>query len=78
MPDMMDQVQELEQLERQALIHQCGRRAPDVAGSARPGICTGCGTDIPLARMRILENATTCVDCQALIERARDLYVRGG
>lgn len=38
------------------------------------GICIGCGSDIPMARMEALPEAERCLDCQAASEvRVRSL-----
>jgi DnaK suppressor protein len=36
------------------------------------GLCTACGRPIPMARLKALPSATTCVECQARAERQAD------
>ena len=37
--------------------------AEAVMKKGKYGICEGCGTAIPIARLQVLPYATTCVDC---------------
>lgn len=38
--------------------------------AGRYGVCEGCGTDIPTARLQALPYATTCIHCQRNAERS--------
>ena len=33
------------------------------------GLCTDCGTEIPLARLRVKPEAVRCIDCQSVHEK---------
>jgi phage/conjugal plasmid C-4 type zinc finger TraR family protein len=47
---------------------RAGLEGKTVADSARK--CSACGEPIPEARRRAVPGVQTCIDCQALIERA--------
>ena len=64
-PDLFDQAQELEALQRDDAIE----RARWHGGGAAAEECERCGADIPQARRQVLPGVQTCVDCAAWLER---------
>lgn len=63
MPDEMDHVQELSELERENLIAL--RFRPTGVSLAR---CIVCGADIPEARQKALPGCCKCIACQQEFE----------
>jgi RNA polymerase-binding transcription factor DksA len=75
--DLFDQVQATESREshfasRDRIVERLHRvsAALDRAREGSYGECTECRRPIPLARLRALPEATTCVGCQERLERA--------
>lgn len=63
MPDEMDHVQELSELERENLI--AGRHRPTGVSLA---VCIVCGDDIPPARQAASPGCCKCIVCQTEFE----------
>jgi len=64
-PDLFDQAQELEALQRDDAIERA--RWHGVGSSAEE--CESCGAGIPEARRHALPGVQTCVHCAAWLER---------
>lgn len=64
-PDIFDQAQELEALQREDAIE----RARWHGGACSAEECERCGAGIPEARRQALPGVVTCVDCAAALER---------
>lgn len=64
-PDIFDQAQELEALQREAAIERARwhGRGPSAEN------CERCGADIPELRRQVLPGVETCVHCAAWLER---------
>jgi phage/conjugal plasmid C-4 type zinc finger TraR family protein len=70
MPDVFDQAQEREQLEREAAIRRVLLDAADDQRATGDHDCADCEEPIPPERLAILPGAARCVHCQIIRDRA--------
>lgn len=66
MPDLFDEAQEVEAMQREQALARSRWRGTAAYSLAE---CARCGHEIPEARRRLLPGVRTCVDCAAELER---------